>query len=242
MGNTQTSTDAETRSAGGRPPATYSDLAGPLFRDVVAPDFEGEVRDVVLWRHRWRKISNWVEGVAHVLLGAASILAFSAGFFDNKYLTYASACSSTVCLALLRFSAYANNESVERNTVLTRLLKTAGIAPMPDPGAPPVADPDVVGPEPDHADAAAVAATPTPGATASTPLLVRRPSAAAAASPLRVNAALTAAATLEPGPTDADLAEMAGVGVHPRVSHGGEKRRWAPPDSPDAASAANDAI
>lgn len=241
MGNTQTLSATEARSAGGGPPATtYSDLAGPLFRDVIAPDFEDEVRDVALWRHRWRKISNWVEGIAHVMLGAASILAFSAGFFDNKYLTYASACSSTVCLALLRFSAYANNESVERNTVLTRLLKTVGIAPMPDPGAPPVADPDIVGPEPDHTDTApaVVAPAPTSNATASTPLLVRRPSTA----PLRVNAALTAAATLEPGPTDADLAEMAGVGVHPRVSHGGEKRRWAPPDTPDAASAVNNAV
>jgi hypothetical protein len=72
-----------------------------------------------------------------VLLGATSILATSAGFFDNKYLTYASACSSTVCLAMLRFSAYAHKESVERNEALTQLLRTAGLAPMPDPGGAP---------------------------------------------------------------------------------------------------------
>ena len=131
-------------------PTTYTDLAGTLFRDVIAPDYTGEVRDVITWRHRWRKISNWVEGVAHVLLGVASVLAFSAGFFDNKYLTYASACISTLCLAMLRFSAYANNESVERNAILTRLLNVVGIAPMPNPGAPlPVVSSEMLGNESD---------------------------------------------------------------------------------------------
>jgi hypothetical protein len=114
---------------------TYTDLAGPIFRDVIAPDFESEIRDVVTWRRRWCKIANWVEGGAHMLLGAASILAFSAGFFNDRGLTYASACSSTVCLAMLRFSAYANSESIERSNILNRLLSTAGIAPSPSAAA-----------------------------------------------------------------------------------------------------------
>ena len=111
---------------------SYSELAGPIFRNIIVPDFEEEVRDVALWRHHWRKISNCVEGIAHIMLGISSILSFSAGFFNNMYLTYAAACSSTICLALLRFSAYANNESNERNVILTKLLNMIGITPLPN--------------------------------------------------------------------------------------------------------------
>lgn len=120
--------------------AGYTTLAGGLFRDVVAPSFVAEVRDVTAWRHHWRKIANWVEGVAHLLQGVASVLAFSAGFFNDLYLTYASACVGTVCLAMLRFAIYANNESVKQNIILSRLLSAAGVSPMPDPGCPPGSD------------------------------------------------------------------------------------------------------
>ena len=109
----------------------YADLAGPVFRDIIAPDFNAEIRDVVAWRHIWRKLANWVEGIAHIMLGVASILAFSAGFFNTPMLSYAAACASTVCLAMLRFSAYANNESIERNDILNNLLRTIGIDPVP---------------------------------------------------------------------------------------------------------------
>ena len=112
---------------------SYTDLAGPIFRNIIVPDFEEEVKDVAQWRHYWRKISNCFEGIAHILLGVASILSFSAGFFNNIYLTYAAACGNTICLAMLRFSAYANNESIERNMILTRLLNMIGISPLPDP-------------------------------------------------------------------------------------------------------------
>lgn len=115
----------------------YGDLGAQIFNEIIAPDFEFEVRDVVRSRFRWRKISDWVEGIAHVLLGATSILAFSAGFFGNIYLAYAAACCSTVCLAMMRFSAYANGESIERNTILNRMLAMAGIDPMPTPTEPP---------------------------------------------------------------------------------------------------------
>lgn len=115
---------------------TYSSLATTIFTDIVGPDFTEEVRDVISWRHRWRKISNWSEGLSHVVLGAASILAFSAGFFENNYLSYASASCSTICLSMLRFSVYANNEQIERNATLSRLLSTAGIENIPSENMP----------------------------------------------------------------------------------------------------------
>jgi hypothetical protein len=119
---------AEVREA----PVTYGDLAAPLFREVIAPSFEREVRGLVASRLSWRKAANWVEGGAHVLLGGSSILAFTAGFYDSKLLSYASACCSTVCISMLRFAAYAANESSDRNAVLSRQLAAVGLSPMPD--------------------------------------------------------------------------------------------------------------
>ena len=108
-------------------PPTYADLGPDLFRTLIAPNFRAEMADVVVWRHRWRKIGNWAEAAAHVFIGLSSILAYSAGFFNSRFLAYASACFSTVCIALLRFATYAENESIERNAILGRLTAAAGI-------------------------------------------------------------------------------------------------------------------
>lgn len=108
-------------------------LRDKVLREVIAPDFEREVRDVVAWRHNWRKIANWSEGIAHLLLVVATALAYSAGYFDSiRELAYAAGCVNVVVLALLRFAAYANKESSERNAILNRFLKLLGIEAMPD--------------------------------------------------------------------------------------------------------------
>jgi hypothetical protein len=105
-------------------------LQDEIYREIINPDLRRQFRDLATWRHRWRKISKWCEGVAHLLLGAASILAFSAGFFDSFSLSYSSACCSTTCVALLRFAAYAAGEATERDTELAQLaLNNFGVAP-----------------------------------------------------------------------------------------------------------------
>jgi hypothetical protein len=112
--------------------AGYESLREKVFTEVIVPDCEQEVRDVIKWRHRWRKIANWAEGVGHLFLIADVILALSAGYFDEEYLSYIAGCSSALCLALLRFAAYANKESSERNEVLNRYMNLLGLGAQPD--------------------------------------------------------------------------------------------------------------
>jgi hypothetical protein len=168
---------------GGPVPTRYADLAAGVFADIIAPDFRAEVEDVVVWRHRWRKAANGFEGLAHLLLVAGAVLAFAAGFFDVRVLSFVAGCCGTLSLALLRFSVYANRESLERNSILERLLHAAGLEPPPsiaaddgpDPEAPPVpkSAPGALGPDP-FGDLAAPVATRAPTGT---------PAAAPAAAP-----------------------------------------------------------
>lgn len=109
----------------------YAAVRNDVLQRIVIPDYKREVEDVTVWRHRWRKIANWVEGLAQVLLGVATMLAFAAGFFNVQYLPFAAGCFNTLCLVMLRFSAYANRESAERNAILGRLLVFLGATPPP---------------------------------------------------------------------------------------------------------------
>lgn len=110
---------------------TYASLSEAVFVNIVAPDFRAQVRDVVAWRHRWRKIANWAEGLSQFLVGAGTILAYAAGVFDDAYLSFAAGSCSTACIIMLRYAAYANRESVERNAILDSLLAAAGLGPAP---------------------------------------------------------------------------------------------------------------
>lgn len=109
----------------------YRDLRRAVLNNIVVPNYLAEIEDVINARHKWRKISSIIEAFGQVLLGVASVLAFSAGFFNNPYLTFAAACCSTLCLALGKLATYAESECVERNTILSRLLKRIELESMP---------------------------------------------------------------------------------------------------------------
>jgi hypothetical protein len=109
----------------------YVDLRLPVLNNIVVPNYLREINDVVKSRHRWRKIASAVEASAQIVLAAASVLAFSGGFFENPLLTYFAACCTTLCMALGKLSTYAESECVERNTILTRLLERINIGAMP---------------------------------------------------------------------------------------------------------------
>lgn len=109
----------------------YRELRRPVLNNIVVPNYIAEVDDIIKSRHKWRKAASIIEALGQLLLGAASVLAFSAGFFNNTYLTFSAACCSTLCLALGRLSTYAENECVERNTILKRLFKRIELESMP---------------------------------------------------------------------------------------------------------------
>lgn len=108
------------------------ELTSDVLTNIVVPEYKDEIKDIIIWRRKWRKIANWAEASAQILLGMGTILAYSAGFFNTKYLSFASGCCSTLCVILLRYSKYANGESNERNKILNDLLKKIDIDEMPN--------------------------------------------------------------------------------------------------------------
>lgn len=117
----------------GDEPTSLASLRSKAFREIIAPELLGEVRDVVVWRQRWRKIANWAEGLAHILQAAGVILMFAVETFKTvNYLSLAAGAVGVLSLALLRFAAYANRESSERNTILGRLTGALGLEALPD--------------------------------------------------------------------------------------------------------------
>lgn len=122
------------RSSGGggvRRATSSRYMAGSIIKDVVAPTYVEEARQMIRGRGYWRRVGDGCESVSRVLAGIASVLAFSATSFDHKYLAFAAGCANTVGLVVLLFSNYAHKESRERTTQLNTILQAVGVTPMP---------------------------------------------------------------------------------------------------------------
>jgi hypothetical protein len=104
-----------------------------IEENIINPDIINETAELISSRYKWRKVSNITEVLANIFLGTTTILAFTSGIYEYKILSFFTGCTSTIALVLLRFSTYANKESTERNTLLTKLLNYIGISALPDP-------------------------------------------------------------------------------------------------------------
>ncbi len=102
-----------------------------IERNIIIPDDESNIRDLLVSRKRWRYAGNWLEGVAHALVGISTILSFISSVFDNKYIALATGCTLTLCMILLKYSTYSEKESSERTQILNRILARYKIAEVP---------------------------------------------------------------------------------------------------------------
>jgi hypothetical protein len=116
--------------------ATYEALRRRVLSEHVVPDLEASIQHGLASRRRWARAAHFSEGAAHVCLGVSTILAFSSGFFDQRGLAFAAACSNTLCIVLMRYASYAVGESVERTELLNRHLAALGLRPALDVAAP----------------------------------------------------------------------------------------------------------
>ena len=57
---------------------------------------------------------------------------FSAGFYDNKMLSFIAGCLGSLSLATLKTSAFALNESKERTASLNKLLTQLNLGTIPE--------------------------------------------------------------------------------------------------------------
>jgi hypothetical protein len=122
------------------PAHSYAELRNPIFSGIVAPDFARNVNDLVVWRFKWQKIADATDAVGQALMCLIIILTFAASFFDMKLLSFISGCAAATCLALGRYSAYANGKSLAQTASYNRLLGFVGIDPAPAVNAGPPAN------------------------------------------------------------------------------------------------------
>jgi hypothetical protein len=94
--------------------------------------YEKDVNDNISARYTCRKTGHILEVVSQLFSLGSTILAFSAGFYDIKLLSFIAGCLGSLSLATLKTSAFALKESKERTTALNILLEKLGLSTVPD--------------------------------------------------------------------------------------------------------------
>lgn len=95
--------------------------------EIIYPAFVRDIKAAIAGRFFWKHCSDVCEAVSKVLAGAASVLAFSAGVYEEKALSFASGCVGTCSIVLGLFSSYASSESKERTVRLNVTLQRLGL-------------------------------------------------------------------------------------------------------------------
>lgn len=80
-------------------------------QEILAHDFIRTVRNLSGTEVRCIKVSTILALASAVTTGISSILAFSAGFFEQPYISYAAGCSGVVAMVLMKGSYYASSQS-----------------------------------------------------------------------------------------------------------------------------------
>ena len=76
-----------------------------LVAEIVGPAYVRDVQDLADGRYRWRKAHNACETAAKVLSGGSTMLAFAAGAYSSKALSFAAGCVGTSALVVMLFSS-----------------------------------------------------------------------------------------------------------------------------------------
>lgn len=113
-------------------PLVSPELISKIQTDLIDVSYYDDIRFNLKSKSVWKFVGDGSEVLAHVATGAASILAFSTGFFDNYVLSYVAGCLGIVALVLAKFSSYAMGESRERTEQVNKLLASLGMESIPD--------------------------------------------------------------------------------------------------------------
>ena len=83
-------------------------------------------------RYRCRKAGHILEIISQLLSVSATILAFSAGFYNDKVLSFISGCLGSLSLATLKTAGFALKESKERTMSLNVILRRLNLPTIPE--------------------------------------------------------------------------------------------------------------
>ena len=74
------------------------------IQDKINITYEKDVDDSIAARYTCRKTGHILEVISQILSLGSTILAFSAGFYDNKMLSFIAGCLGSLSLATLKTS------------------------------------------------------------------------------------------------------------------------------------------
>ena len=102
------------------------------IQEKINITYEKDVDDSIAARYTCRKTGHILEVISQILSLGSTILAFSAGFYDIKLLSFIAGCLGSLSLATLKTSAFALNESKERTASLNKLLTQLNLGTIPE--------------------------------------------------------------------------------------------------------------
>ncbi|XWV26896.1 hypothetical protein QJ857_gp0154 [Tupanvirus soda lake] len=108
------------------------DLVNKIRTELVEKTYFNDVKYNIKSKSRWKIVGDIAEAISHILTGVSAVLAFAAGFFDYKELSFVAGCLGTISLVLFQFSYYATKESKERTKQVNRILDKLGIDEIVD--------------------------------------------------------------------------------------------------------------
>lgn len=108
------------------------ELANKIRTELVEKNYYNDVDYNINSKSRWKRISDINDTLAHIMTGLAAIMAFAAGFFNYRILSFISGCLATLSLVFLQFASFAMKESKERTQQVNILLEQLSIDKIPD--------------------------------------------------------------------------------------------------------------
>lgn len=105
----------------------HAEFVTKIKKELVEKNYYDDVKSNLASKSRWKTIGDLSEAFSHILTGISAVLAFAAGFFDHKILSFVAGCLATGSLVLLQFSSYSMKESKERTDQVNKILDKLGI-------------------------------------------------------------------------------------------------------------------
>ena len=107
-----------------------TDLKNKIQEELIEKTYYNDIKWNLRSRSIWKGVGDATEALSQILTGAATILAFAAGFFNYAMLSFIAGCLGTGALVFLKFSSYSMKESKERTEEVNQILIKLGMAPV----------------------------------------------------------------------------------------------------------------
>lgn len=102
-----------------------------IINNIISPYNIRTLSELLSNRNFWRRMGNYVEAIAVLLIVVSTVFSFAAGVYDQEDFSFVAGLTNTIGLSLKGFIVYAYRESKERTRQANRLLTHYGIEELP---------------------------------------------------------------------------------------------------------------